>query len=103
MTLSPLTSLASLVLHLSVSTATPLTFRLPVLPQLESGAAAAGSPGGDGVTLVVSRPPEVRRLRLAAALSVAGRVDQQLLARLAVTGLSCSPGNHAALTPPRHL
>ena len=99
MTLNTITSITStIVLHLSLITATRLTSGLPVLPQLESLATAAGPLTGDGVTLAVFLPPEVRRLRLTAALSVASRVDQQLLARLTVAVLSRSPGDDAALT-----
>ena len=100
MTAGPLTTI---VLHLALLTAAPLTGWLPVLAQAERMSRAAGTPAGDGVTLAVLLPPEVRRLRLTAALSVAGRVDQQLLARLAVTVLSSSPGHHAAPTAPRHV
>ena len=96
--LMTLSTITTIILHLSLITATPLTSCLPVLPQLESGARPAGPLAGDGVTLAVLLPPEVRRLRLTAALSIAGRVHQQLLARLAVTVLSRSPGDHTALT-----
>ena len=73
MTLTP-------VLHLALNTATALTAGLPQLPQLQSLALPAGSLAVDEVTPPVSRPPEMWRLRLTAALSVASRVDQQLLA-----------------------
>ena len=91
------TSLTTLVLHLSLTTPTGLTLRLATPPQLEREAGPAGTPGGDGVTLTITRPPEVRRLRLTAALSVPSRIDQELLTRLAETVLSSGPGHH---TPP---
>ena len=99
MTLTALTtSLATLVLHLSLTTPTGLTLRLSAPPQLEREAGPAGTPGGEGVTLIISRPSEVRRLSLTAALSVPSRIDQELLTRLTETVLSCSPGHHTPLT-----
>ena len=89
------------VLHLPVLTETPLTAGLPLLPQLETEAVPAGSLAMHQVTPPVSRPPEVRRLRLTAALAVAGRVDQQLLARLTEPVLGRGPGDHTALTAGR--
>ena len=98
MTLTALpTSLATLVLHLSLTTPTGLTLRLAAPPQLEREAGPAGTPGGEGVTLTITWPPEVRRLSLTAALSVPSRVDEELLTRLTETVLSSGPGHH---TPP---
>ena len=98
MTLSTLTTTTTLVLHLSLTTPTGLTGRLAVPAQLEREARPTGTPCGEGVTLIISRPSEVRRLSLTAALSVPSRIDQELLTRLAETVLSCSPGHHTPLT-----